>query len=264
MNKKIRQILSCFTLSIVVLSAVPQIVKADGKNKVTIGFRQTIDIPKDSAEEIYNELKDVMNETYWEFNHSESRFERIVNYEDLKVKIGDNVYTTDESGSVELSVDDSSLSKLDIVVEGDSISQELKQTINPRSNDTSIVFDMDVSKMINMNDVYREDNASRASSTNPYWSNGELGTTGKRLHCNRWNGTRSDNRYYTNSDASWNTVKASKNFIGSDCDRALLKTMRCIREDYGPNPWCAAKPESKQASCSKFIGHSNRFHSHKI
>jgi hypothetical protein len=76
---------------------------------------------------------------------------------------------------------------------------------------------------------------------------------GDWVHCNRWNGPHTDDYHYPKTN--W---KALRNFVGSDCDRALAA--RCLK-DYTSNTWCNGS--GGPAACSGKIGHSKRYHKHK-
>ncbi|MFY2253780.1 hypothetical protein [Priestia megaterium] len=92
------------------------------------------------------------------------------------------------------------------------------------NNTKSMNMDMDTEKMDNMDmdsSTSTKPNflAMAATSSKSYVGqtySGELVKTGTHVHCNRFNGTWSDHRYWSKSNP-----KAWKDFLGSDCDRGM-------------------------------------------
>lgn len=56
---------------------------------------------------------------------------------------------------------------------------------------------------------------------------------------------------------------AARNFLWSDCDRALVWHVQCLK-DYGPAKYryCAWEDKSKNGKCGGLIGHSKTYHAH--
>ncbi|WP_153465160.1 hypothetical protein [Sediminibacillus terrae] len=93
---------------------------------------------------------------------------------------------------------------------------------------------------------------------------GEKGRTGAFVHCNRFNGDApgisQDETYYSSS-----TYQAFRNFIGSDCDKAMVDYGCVSIGDMGPcqglhhyQDWINTNIQN----CSLEIGHGILYHSH--
>lgn len=266
MKKRRKQFFISAALSVMLLSLVPGSIshaeKVDSKDStdITVLFRQTYKIDWSTVSE--SEKQKTIESTSvngWSYNKEEEVFERFVPYEDVEVSLenSDESEKTDSDGKVQLNhTNDKEL--VHISLEG--VNEDLEQKVDLSQDNATIVKDLDISQMLSESekDLYNEQPSigTRASSTNPYWSVGESGTYGKRLHCNRFNGPNGDHKYYPN-----HYPQAWTNFVKSDCDYALGRSTNCLA-DYTSNPYCAASPESKQAKCSTMIGHYNRYHSH--
>lgn len=88
-------------------------------------------------------------------------------------------------------------------------------------------------------------------------SNGEIGTMdygdhdfGDWVHCNRFNGPASDGGHYPKTH--W---RAYANFVGSDCDLALLQSTKCYGHGY-------CNQSGPAAGCSTIIDHNRFYHPH--
>lgn len=258
--------LTSIIASILIISNVVNIFGADKSNSklneqnIEVKFRQAIDIPDEflNDKNSMQEMIQVGKLTDWQYNVSEQRFERFVSYDNLEISVNDNI-VDDDNGKVRVlsnSNDDVKVSVYDPILD-----KTYNQIIDGNSDDNVVTFDLDISSMFSLDQdnktLNKENNLQKASSTDPYWSDGELGFYGDRLHCNRFNGWQGDGRYYSNELSP----KAVINFFQSDCDIALGSYTKCLA-DYTSNPFCAASPQSKQGSCSTLIGHYNRFHKH--
>lgn len=74
--------------------------------------------------------------------------------------------------------------------------------------------------------------------------------TGDWVHCNRFNGPASDSVHYKKGNP-----KAWINFVGSDCDLALISSTVCWGHSY-------CNQSGPAGGCSIKIGHSAKFHKH--
>lgn len=225
-----------------------------------VKFRQVINLPESASKD--SELLELALEagavTGWIYNTAEQRFERMVSYDDIEVTVNGEVVSSDNNGIFRFL--NRSEETFAVSVHDPMIDKTYTQLIGGRSTRYTVIIDLDISKMFSIdvdNETLEKNSLTKASPTNPYWSDGEKGVYGYRLHCNRFNGWMGDGCYYSSNVSP----KAILNFFGSDCDWALASYTYCLA-DYGPNPYCAASPASKQASCSKLIGHYNRFHMH--
>lgn len=230
------------------------------EQSIEVQFRQVIDLPDYAFEdkELIAQVMDATAITGWTYNAAKQRLERLVTYDNVEVTINGNETEADANGVIKVLTQPSETLK--VVAYDPMIDKTYTQLVSGDSSSSTIVFDLDISKMFSIdadNEKLEKGVLTRASTTNPYWSDGEKGVYGYRLHCNRFNGWMGDGCYYSSKVSP----KAILNFTGSDCDLALIAHTYCLA-DYGPNPYCAASPASKQASCSTLMGHYNRFHMH--
>ncbi|WP_348620196.1 hypothetical protein [Paenibacillus polymyxa] len=294
--KKSKFILSSLVLSVMTFNSL-SIVSADGINtenptiefthevietpavktntepySLQVQFRQTLNIPTNISEKEMTDLIPIMNTTGWEYNAIENIFERFVAYEGLEVATQDNANsvpydtkTTDIKGNVVISSPAEDQFNIKITDPKSKLSFNKKLNAS-NSENGSIIIDVDFSSMLANDAQYMlqksgADISPMASSTDPYWVAGELGYTGKRLHCNRFNGPNGDNRYWSHFSA-----QGLKNFVGSDCDTSASVTLACLADDIPALPnHCEAgiapdKPNSKEATCSGEQGLSRYFH----
>ena len=241
-------------VSLTAFAATPSM----NEQTVDVKFRQVIDLPDGTDKELIERVMEAGAVTGWTYNVAEQRFERLVNYDDVEISFDGNTIEPDANGK--MTVLSQSDDTIEVVAYDPMIDKTYTQLISGDSDNSTVVFDLDISKMFSIdqdNESVKKDDLSRASSTNSYWSDGEKGVYGYRLHCNRFNGWMGDGRYYSSNVSP----QALLNFFGSDCDWALGSYSYCLA-DYGPNPFCAATPSSKQGSCSTLMGHYNRFHMH--
>ncbi|MBE5108597.1 hypothetical protein IGI01_26140 [Bacillus thuringiensis] len=269
MKKRRKQFLISAALSVMFLSLIPgnishaEKVDSTDSTDITVLFRQTYKVDWSLISE--NEKQKTIESTSvngWKYNQEEEIFERFVPYENVEVSLenSNESIKTDANGTVKLNHDnDTDKEVVNISVDG--VDENLEQVVDLSKKEVTIVKDLDISQMLSDSekDLYNEapkNINTRASSTDPYWSVGESGVYGKRLHCNRFNGPGGNRKYYPN-----HYPQAWANFAGSDCDYALGRSTNCLA-DYGSNPYCAAAPATKQAKCSTMIGHYNRYHNH--
>lgn len=238
-----------------------------------INFRQTLKAPTDLSTEELDNLITTMNITGWKYNGLENIFERLVNYAGLDVAVNEGEESTifgktDAEGRVVLA---SPLgNKLNLEITDPESKLNFKQEIATNHLDSgSVTFDLDYTSMLESDDNYilKYDDSvilPMASTTNPYWSAGEKGVVGYRLHCNRFNGPSGDNAYHSHFSA-----QGLINFVGSDCDTSASVTLACIADDIPfMTNHCEAgiapnKPNSKEATCSGDQGLSRYFHFRK-
>jgi hypothetical protein len=221
-------------------------------------FRQTIDLPDAVAsdEDFLGQLAEASESTGWNYNATEQRFERLVTYEHIDVSVNDNETVANAPGSY--SALRAGNEPLEINVYDPTTGITYSQLLGDGSDTIDTIIDIDISPMLTIdsdNESLVKNPLLRASTTDPYWTDGEEGVYGYRLHCNRFNGYLGDGCYYDNE------LYGLLNFFASDCDWALGSYTDCLA-DYGSNPFCAASPASKQASCSGLIDHYKRFHMH--
>lgn len=235
------------------------------EQNIEVKFRQIIEIPEldDGNSKLLEKAIEAGAVTGWYYNEPEQRFERLVTYSDIEVTVDDTNIELDNSGRARVLTQTDKATK--VTVYDPTIDETYTQLISGDSKDTTVIFDLDISPMLSidnesMKSLEKVDStliSPQASTTDPYWSDGEKGVYGYRLHCNRFNGYLGDGTYYSNNASP----QALLNFFASDCDWALGSYSYCLA-DYGDNPFCAASPSTKQASCSTLIGHYNRFHMH--
>ncbi|AWB43763.1 hypothetical protein DCC85_05690 [Paenibacillus sp. CAA11] len=236
-----------------------------------VQFRQTLQAPADLSSEELNDLVSTMQITGWEYNALENIFERYVNYEGLNVSASgtdglvQNTATTDQEGKVVLPAP--SGEELQLQISDPETNMKFTRDIHTGNVDSgSVTIDLDYTSMLENDAKYMLHKSGSsispmASSTNPYWSEGEAGVTGKRLHCNRFNGPKGDNKYWSHF-----SVQGLKNFVGSDCDTSASVTLACVADDLPLVPnHCEAgiapnKANSKEATCSGEQGLSRYFH----
>ncbi|MBM6614974.1 hypothetical protein JTF06_08725 [Desemzia sp. RIT804] len=75
---------------------------------------------------------------------------------------------------------------------------------------------------------------------------------GDKVHCNRFNGPKSDNKHYSKFQP-----KALINFNGSDCDTAVRKGYCKLLNDH-----CNSSSTYHRGWCSEKIGHNVNYHKH--
>lgn len=225
-----------------------------------VKFRQVINVTDSASED--SEILELAMEagavTGWTYNVAEQRFERMVSYDAVSVTVNGEDVTPDKNGTFRFL--NRTNETFTVVVHDPMIDKTYTQLIGGESTNSSIVIDLDISKMFSIdvdNETLEKDPLTKASPTNPYWSDGEPGVYGYRLHCNRFNGWLGNGRYYSGRI----DLRAILNFFASDCDWALGSYSYYLA-DYGPNPYCSAYPDSKQARCSTLMNHYNRFHMH--
>jgi len=76
--------------------------------------------------------------------------------------------------------------------------------------------------------------------------------TGDKVHCNRFNGPKSDNKHYSKTKP-----KALINFNGSDCDIAVRKGYCKLLNDN-----CNTSSTYHRGWCSEKIAHNINYHKH--
>lgn len=257
--KKRNKIISLACAVCIVSSNIPLTVFANdvslNEQTIDVKFRQIISLQNISGED--NELMEqailASSTTGWVYNEPEQCLERFVTYDDIEVFADKEEVILDNNGKARfISQSDKDI---DIKVYDPILDKTYVQRIGGDSVESKIIIDMDISPMFSIDTESKT--LAKASATDPFWVDGELGYFGKRLHCNRFNGPLGNGRYYSNNASP----QAILNFTQSDCDFALASSSKCLA-DYGSNPFCAATPESKQASCSTLLGHYNRFHQH--
>jgi hypothetical protein len=281
MRKFTMYVLICMILSIVSPILILASENTDKEtHQINVQFRHIIDVPTDITKDELGELIKIANNTEWRYNELENVFQRFTSYEGLNIEINrqsiveeahdceeveilDNHKNyTDENGYVTIIASKES-ELTEIMILDPSTGLEFNKIINLRQGE-SVIIDLDITSMLS-NDANSNsglDIVPYASPTNPYWEDGELGTPGKRLHCNRFNGPYGNNTYYS----SHIKPQAIANFFYSDCDVSINWTLECIKDDIPlMTNFCAAgipptQSGSKEASCSGVQGKSRYFH----
>jgi len=251
---------ACIMVSGVTLTAFAE-SSSINEQTIDVKFRQVIDMPDVAAEdaELLALAMEAGATTGWVYNEAEQRFERLVTYDDVEVSVSGTDVDLDTNGRARVLTQANDT--VEVEVYDPMLDKTYTQLISGDSTESAIIIDLDISPMFSIDvdneELEKMDIQTRASTTDPYWSNGEKGVYGYRLHCNRFNGYMGNGTYYS----SHTSVQSLLNFFASDCDWALGSYTYCLA-DYGDNPYCAASPSSKQASCSTLMGHYNRFHMH--
>lgn len=247
-------------------------------HNINVKFRQIMKVPSNATANELDELIPLMQTTGWEYNKLENIFERFVSYKGIEISLNNstnntkglltqskqdtNALKTDSKGTVTIDSYEQNTSSLSLSITDPSSDMTFTAKAN---NNGEVVIDLDVSSMVDdttVSQLPRKGGIStNADRNNPYWSVGELGYTGKRLHCNRFNGPHGDNRYYSHS-----SVQGLQNFVGSDCDMSFLNSTVCLADDIpGMANHCEAgipptQAGSKEATCSGDQGLSRYFH----
>lgn len=267
MRKIFSIILSCIMLFSVIPASANSEESAQEAYVINIQFRQIMTVPNNTTDDELNSLIEIGNLTGWEYNAIENVFERFTTYEGLSVEPKNPSIVaapnyTDENGDVIVAMPNE-LENIELIVSDPSTDLAF-DTMADVSKEELIVIDLDITSMLT-NDSYmsnRPEIVLFASSTNPYWDDGEVGVPGKRLHCNRFNGPYGNNTYYS----SHIKPQAIANFFYSDCDVSINWTLECIKDDIPlMTNFCAAgippyESSSKEASCSGVEGRSRYFH----
>jgi hypothetical protein len=238
-------------------------------------FRLTMPVPLTGnnggpiTQEELNELIKRMEErsSWWKYNEEENIFERFQSYPGVHVEIKSNnrsigISTTDELGNFSISIPtDTDL--VDIEIHDPESDQMFILKSVQLLNLNELIVDADIGFMLEETAENKEMSMQqRASATDPYWSDGERGATGKRLHCNRFNGPYGNNTYYSNHFSQ----QTLDNFDHSDCDIAFASSLACLK-DYQSiiDKRCAAglppsDLDSKEAVCSEQLHEPRTFH----
>ncbi|ABR49997.1 hypothetical protein Amet_3900 [Alkaliphilus metalliredigens QYMF] len=265
MNRS-KKILSVFIAMTLMITGFALVANAGSptldEKTLDVKFRQIIEMPELDGDdsELLEQAIEAAVATGWFYNSAEQRFERLVTYTDIEVTIDGADIELDSHGQAKVLTQTNK--SLEVKVYDPVTNESYAQLISGDTTEATVIFDVDISYMISvdnksMENLEKSDFTINASPTDPYWSNGEQGVYGYRLHCNRFNGYLGNGTYYSNQASP----SAILNFFASDCDWALGSYSNCLA-DYTSNPFCAASPQSKQASCSGLIGHYGRFHMH--
>lgn len=246
MKKKMSSLLLIGLMLISTL--VPTLVQAEDINQANlpVKVRQTLSVDPIVDDELFDEVIDLYTDKGWIYNQELNQLERIIDVtenEDIEFLV-ENI---EDRNIVKVSED---LSVLNI-----------QQSSRENIDNEIIIYDLPIDGMFDDGEeqIPKLQYEPKASTTNPYWEDGERGVTGYLVHCNRFNGPYGDYRYYSKSNA-----QAYTNFVESDCDFGFVASgFKCVK-DYIPglSNYCAAYPASKQGSCSSDIGHSRKFHFH--
>ncbi|WP_281998966.1 hypothetical protein [Priestia flexa] len=226
-------------------------------------------------------LIDMYENGGWEYNPTTNQLQKPVTYEGLEIEVDNKVYNTDENGVVSLSTEKNAGEEVTIESEQLSASEKDVKESNQKLSTTADVSDetVVVEEYINLNhllnsmgdgqtDEVTDEEAHDATLTQdeqvgelkaaaPYLDNKQLPSRGRAIHCNRFNGYLGDGRYYSNEASP----SAIRNFFQSDCDVSLARSTKCYA-DYGSNPYCAAKPSTKNGHCGVIVGHARGYHKH--
>ncbi|MFS0598874.1 hypothetical protein AB1L16_19395 [Peribacillus frigoritolerans] len=212
----------------------------------------------------------------WQYNPTSNQLEKPVTYKDLEIEVDGKPYTTDDNGVVEVPVEKGYGEDIKIETEQLSASgknskedeQKLSTTVEVSNEPIVIEEYINLNHILNSmgketsndtteNTAVSNDQVGEMKAKAPYLDDKQLPSRGRALHCNRFNGFQGDGKYYED-EASWAAVR---NFFQSDCDVSLGKSNKCLA-DYGSNPYCAAKPASKNGHCGDIVGHANGYHKH--
>ncbi|OGO79332.1 MAG: hypothetical protein A2Y23_00915 [Clostridiales bacterium GWB2_37_7] len=262
-QKKMFSMLLIISIMFTAFSSVAIASPDLNEQNIEVKFRQIIEMPEfdDDSSQLLKKIIEAGAVTGWYYNEPEQRFERLITYSDIQLTVENTNVELNNNGWGGVLTQTDKATK--VTAYNPIIDKTYTQFISDGSTDTTVIFDLDISPMLSidkesMKSLEKIEStliSPQASTTDPYWSDGEKGVYGYRLHCNRFNGYLGNGTYYSNDASS----QALLNFFGSDCDWALASYSNCLA-DYGSNPHCAASPDTKQASCSTLIGHYNRFH----
>lgn len=258
-NKKRSTLISLLVSIALIITNNYAFANSDSKpeidNKLNIMIRKTYKVDWNMLENGMTKeqyLEKFRNEVpSWTYNEREDVMEEYVTFENCNIEI-ENLNSRNKKSSENVAL---------VTVKNEDNIEIASQKINLNNDSNTVIIDIAADEIMQVNNDVLSIQNSRASSNNPYWSIGEAGAYGKAVHCNRFNGYLGNNKYYNTSHP-----QSLINFIGSDCDYAVLKNPSLCINDYSSNNskrYCSASPTSKNGKCSTYIGHYNKFHFHK-
>ncbi|EUJ23159.1 hypothetical protein PGRAN_09511 [Listeria grandensis FSL F6-0971] len=234
-----------------------------------------------------DDLIDLYLNDGWKWNKELNYMYKDVRYADETVNINGLTYITDENGEVstkisvrtgegEVTVSSPNYDTNPVSIEAE-INEEAKKVIVEKGEQkkVSLVEEINLDTLINRMD---EENGHETEKINKAHADKFMiiplapaskfkfekvvksYSKGARITCNRFNGPWGNNKYYLKSE---NAVMAARNFLWSDCDRALVWHVQCLK-DYGlaKYRYCAWEDKSKNGKCSGLIGHGKTYHAH--
>ena len=258
------------------------IVSTAGQRTFTAMARQTMAMPEVNSQDELENFLFILSHSGWAYNEEEHMLERFTQLPHVQVGTLGRARTftphtvADQDGLFTLDFDGleaglaRNISNIELVFSDPDSDLLFMARIIP--DESLFVMDIDITSMVigeGEPDVIftgsPQSEHARAAHNNPFWQNGELGFTGFRLHCNRFNGPWGDNRYYSNHLL----VQTMINFTMSDCDFAMGQNiLRCINDMI---PWadnyCAADgsfrgvgASGREATCSTMTHSPRTFH----
>ncbi|MCY8539669.1 hypothetical protein [Bacillus haynesii] len=220
------------------------------------------------SEDMPQEVIDVYTSGGWQLNEELNQLERDVAYEGEIIEVDGQKVKTDKNGEAVINVDKQD----DVEISAENLLTNNKQTkeieLNSKEEETIIYENIDLSEIIE--DMGEGDELTEGAEVDVDsdeadgevqvggLTNGVKPKHGAYVHCNRFNGFQGDGKYCNKSK---HPVKATINFFQSDCDVALAKSTKCLK-DYTKSPYCSTKNTSTAGKCSSIVKHSKYYHKH--
>ncbi|WP_053594312.1 hypothetical protein [Lysinibacillus sp. FJAT-14222] len=233
----------------IVNATEPAAAIQDGNVQGKAGIVMKIDLTEEDKKLLGDEdefLKEVEKEGW---KKTENGYEKFYPAKNGSLTINEQEVELTANGTFAINEDDANL---DIQFKANG--QEIKTNVK---NDKNKSQSIDLVKTINFKDFAKSMDGEMTSTENGKSSRSEVGqkhSPGDRVHCNRFNGSVSNHRYYNHWDP-----RAWKNFVGSDCDYAFL-SYDC-QNDYTSNTNCRGLQSAyNYKNCSWALYHSNRYH----
>lgn len=231
------------------------IANAEEKENSNVKVKRVVNQCLYVGPSVEDEIIEMYTSSGWSWNEKDNQLERQVVYGNTDMVINDETVSTDSTGQAEVKVEDGDVVRVKSLVGENEVTKKVNGGDEIVVNENICVNDV----MKKMDDPTISNNETDGE-TQIGQSNGQLPKRGDVVSCNRFNGPNGDGRYYSNRFSA----KALKNFKWSDCDRALLKSTKCLA-DYSPNVskrYCSLYSPVHYGQCSKLIGHSTRYHRH--
>ncbi|GLF91644.1 hypothetical protein Saga11_29030 [Bacillus safensis] len=254
-----------FLILIIFLSGLflPLNVNAEEVNGVELKVKKVVKQILPIEESMPESVIKTYTDGGWSLNEDLKQLERVVTYQGEEIEVDGEKAKTDSNGEAVFELDNTE--DVDVSVKNILTSDVKTKSIeiNKQKNETIIYENVDLTGIIKNMGGEEESIEEQVEGDGEVQigglKNGQKPKRGAYVHCNRFNGFTGDGRYYSKTK---HPVKANINFFQSDCDVALARSFKCLK-DYTNSPYCSTKNKSTAGKCSPNIAkHSRLYHKH--